>query len=107
MTDAEFVEELVVRLNLWLDGDPNRANRALLTPLSHAGYSNVGHFMSQLCFPRHGLAHPQDEIRFLVPTIEDQRITRFQALTGAELQARHEETAQKAAETMVSRPAPK
>jgi hypothetical protein len=101
MTDAEFVDELVERVNLWLQADPDRANKALLTPLGHAAYANVGHLLSQFCFPR-GLdfTKPPPEmgdVRFLVPVIEDRRITAFRSLSGAEMQEHHQSMAQRAA----------
>lgn len=103
MTDAEFVEEFAERLTLWLHADAARANAALLTPLGHAGYANVGHLLGQICFPR-GIdpANPPregvlEEVRFLTPVVQDRRITAFEAVSGADLQRRQQEMAERAA----------
>lgn len=98
MTDAEFVEELAERLNLFLQADPGRANAALLTPMSHAGYASVGHLLGQFCLPRgiNPSADPAtvENVKFLVPVIEDRRIVKFEAVTGQELQERHRQMAE-------------
>jgi hypothetical protein len=111
MTDAEFVDELVERLNLWLQGDPDRANKVLLTPLGHAGYANVGHLFSQFCFPRGmDLTKPPesvDEVRFLFPVVEDRRITAFRSLSGAEMQEHHRAMAVRAASQEMPKDPPK
>lgn len=101
MTDAEFADELVTRLNLLLKADPQRANAVFTTPLAHAAYASVGHFVSQLAMPRHitkdASADDVKGVKFIAPVIEDQKIVKFEALTGDQLQKRHSEAA-KAAE---------
>ena len=105
MTDAEFADELVVRLNLFLDADNLRAGATLTTSLAHVGYANVGHFLGQLCMPR-GVdmtTPPEDlkNVKFLMPSIDEKRgIKAVQSVTGEELQ-------QKAAEMQQQRDGPK
>jgi len=106
MTDAEFVEELAARLNLVLEADADRTNVVLGSSLTHAGYASVGHFVSQLGLPR-GIApetHPDvlRNVKFLVPVVEDRRIVKFNAITGQELQQRHEKDAAAAAKAAQS-----
>jgi hypothetical protein len=97
MNDAEFADELVTRLNLLLEADVQRANAVLTTPLAHAAYASVGHFVSQLAMPRHitkeATADEVKEVKFIAPVIEEQRIVKFEALTGDQLQQRHAEAA--------------
>ena len=95
------LSELAARLNLVLEADAERANFVLGSSLAHAGYASVGHFISQLGLPR-GIdpTTPPDalkNVKFLVPVIEEQRIRRFEALTGEELQEKHAKDSQKAA----------
>jgi len=103
MTDAEFTDELVERLNLLLEADPKRANTVFTTPLHNAAYASVGHFVGQLAMPRHitkeATADDVTGVKFVVPVVEDQRIVKFEALSGGELQERHEAAA-KAAEVI-------
>jgi len=102
MTDEEFVNELTTRLNLFLEVGDERAQATLTTPLMHVGYASVGHFLGQLCCPR-GISDttPPEQlqnVKFLMPVVDDGRITSFQAVTGAELQRRVGEMAKKAAQ---------
>lgn len=100
MHDAEFADELVTRLNLMLEADPARANAVFTTPLGHAAYASVGHFVSQLALPRHitkeATADEVKEVKFIAPVISDQTIVKFEALTGDQLQQRHAEAAEAA-----------
>lgn len=93
MTDAEFADELVARLNLVLEADLNRTNAVLMTALHHAGYASVGHFVSQLAMPRNiteeTSADDVRNVKFIAPVVRDQKIVKFEALTGEELQTRH------------------
>lgn len=107
MTDAEFVEEMAARLNLVLEADPQRATHVLGTSLTHVGYASVGHFVSQLAIPR-GIDPTTSpdvlkNVKFLVPVIEDGRIVKFDAVTGEELQQRHQEDAEKVAKDAQSK----
>ena len=100
MTDEEFLEEMAARLNLFIEGDAKRAHVTLATPLTHAGYASVGHFLGQLCSPR-GITEKTEadllqNVKFLMPEFDEGRITGFQAVTGADLQKRVAEGAQKA-----------
>lgn len=94
MTDAEFTEEIANRLNALLRADEARAMQGLTTPMVHAGYANVGHFLGQLCLPA-GVDHstPPDQlqnVKFLMPVIgENGRINSFRAVTGEELAQEH------------------
>lgn len=94
MNDPEFVDELVTRLNLVIDADPERANAVFGVSLQGAGYASVGHFIGQLAMPRHitkeATASDVENVKFVVPVVEDQRIVKFESVTGAELQRRHE-----------------
>ena len=103
MTDAEFTDELVARLNLLIEADAERANKVFTTPLHAAAYASVGHFVGQLAMPRHitkeASADDVTGVKFVVPVVEDQRIVKFEALSGGELQERHE-TAAKAAQAV-------
>jgi hypothetical protein len=103
MTDAEFAEELVVRLNLFLEADNMRAGATLTTSLAHVGYANVGHFLGQLCMPRGvDMNTPPEslkDVKFLMPVLDEkQGIKAFKAVTGEELQERHAAMQQKMAE---------
>lgn len=93
MTDAEFAEELVARLNLVLEADHPRATAVFATSLHKAGYASVAHFIGQLAMPRHitkeATADDVQNVKFVAPVIEDQRIVKFEAVTGEELQERH------------------
>jgi hypothetical protein len=89
MTDAEFVTELAQRLNTFLEQDNTRANLVLATPMPHAGYAGVAHFLGELGMPV-GVdqAASQDDIKealFLFPNITNRMITDFSVVTGAEL----------------------
>jgi len=91
MTDDEFIEELVTRLNMFLEMDQERANKTLMTPMAHAGYANVGHFLGQFCLPRGtGMDTPAEElkdVKFLLPEVAAEGgITGFRAVTGEQLQ---------------------
>lgn len=90
MTDNDFVSELVERLNLFLKGSPERANRVLRTPLLHAQYATVGHFLGQLGLPRHITKDTEikdmEKTLFIVPCFNEQRITHFRTATGKEIQ---------------------
>jgi hypothetical protein len=111
MTDGDFLEELVIRLNLIIEADKDRATKIFGTPLFHAGYASVGHFLGQLAMPRtitkEATADEVRNVKFIAPVVEDQRITRFEALTGAELQKRHLEAAKAAEEAKKTDPDPK
>jgi hypothetical protein len=102
MTDAEFVDELVARLNLLLKADADRANAVFGTPLAHAAYASVGHFVGQLAMPRHitreASVDDVQNVKFVAPVVEDRRIMKFEAVTGAELQKRHAKAAQGASD---------
>lgn len=100
MTDAEFADELVVRLNLFLDADNLRASATLTTSLAHVGYANVGHFIGQLCLPRGVGADTAPEslqnVKFVMPILDEKRgIKAFKTVTGEELQQKHAEMSQK------------
>lgn len=102
MTDAEFVDELVARLNLFLEIDPLRAKATLTSSLAHVGYANVGHFLGQFCLPRgvDETTAPEDltNVKFVMPLLdEDQGIKGFQTVTGEELQQKHAEMQQQMA----------
>jgi hypothetical protein len=88
MADIEFVKELADRLNEYLRLNPERAVATLATPLAHAGYASVAHFLGQLSMPRNlkgdDLTNPGAGC-FLVPLVEDNRITGFQALSAQTL----------------------
>jgi hypothetical protein len=100
MTDAEFTDELVARLNLFLEADLDRANAVLTSPLHRAGYASVGHFVGQLAMPRHitreASAQEVSDVKFVAPVVEDQKIVKFESLSGAELQERHAAAAREA-----------
>lgn len=104
MTDAEFVDELVTRLNLTLEADQNRANSAFSTPLGHAGYASVAHFIGQLGMPRgiNETASADDvlNVKFIVPIVEGGRIMGFEGVTGSELQNRHAKAAAEASSNL-------
>ena len=100
MTDAEFAEELVTRLNLFLDADNARAAATLTTSLAHVGYANIGHFIGQLCMPRGVDQNTPPEqlkdVKFLMPVLDEKRgIKAFKAVTGEELQEQHAQMQQK------------
>jgi hypothetical protein len=100
MTDDEFVAELATRLNLFLQSDDQRSQAVLTTPLMHAGFASVGHFLGQICCPR-GITDQSppeqlENVKFLMPHIDKGRIVRFECVTGAELQERVKEAAQEA-----------
>lgn len=102
MTDSEFIEEMATRLNLLLEGDADQTATVLAVPLTHAGYANIGHFLGQMCLPR-GISSDTSpdtlqNVKFLMPVTEGGRITKFATVTGAELQERAAEAAQKAQE---------
>jgi len=104
MTDAEFADELVARLNLFLEGDNARAAATLTTSLAHVGYANVGHFVGQLCLPRGvDMTTPPEslkDVKFLMPVLDEKRgIKAFRAVTGEELQVKHAEMLQQMADT--------
>jgi hypothetical protein len=89
MTDAEFVTELARRLNTFLEQSPERANLVLATPMPHAGYAGVAHFLGELGMP-HGVeaATSKEDIKdalFLYPNVVNRKITDFSVVTGAEL----------------------
>jgi hypothetical protein len=111
MTDGEFLEELVIRLNLIIEADKDRASAVFGTPLVHARYASVGHFLGQLAMPRtitkEASAEEVRNVKFIVPVVEDQRITRFETVTGVELQARHAAAAKAAEEAKKTEPDPK
>ena len=95
MTDAEFMDELVVRLNLMMEADVNRTSGILGIPLKHLGYANVVHFISHLGFPRGTGGKTAEEaikaVKFIVPVSnEDGRITGFEAVSTEELHRREE-----------------
>jgi hypothetical protein len=107
MTDAEFVEELATRLNLLIEADSNRAQAVLTMPLLQAGYANVGHFLGQMCCPR-GITDqtaPKDlqDVKFLMPVLDGERIARFRSVTGSELQQKAAEAAQKRADAAAAK----
>lgn len=92
MTDEEFVDELVARLNHFIELNPDRANAVLCTELLKAGYASVGHFVGQLAMPR-GLgpqtkAEDLQNVKFVLPLIEDGKIVKFEGVPGTELQER-------------------
>ena len=94
MTDAEFVTELARRLNTFLEQNPDRANVALSTPLAHAGYAGVAHFLGELAMPS-GLTNSSKmgelgDALFLYPDIQNNRIARFEVVPGSELAERAE-----------------
>lgn len=92
MTDAEFTDELVARLNRFIEADPDRANVILCTSLLNAGYASVGHFVGQLGMPA-GLSpgtKPEDlqNVKFILPLVVEGRIVKFEGIAGTELQER-------------------
>jgi hypothetical protein len=89
MTDADFVKELARRLNTFLEQAPERANGVLATPMPHAGYAGVAHFLGELGMPK-GVTDQTNmgdlqETLFLFPIIEDHRIVHFEVVTGVDL----------------------
>lgn len=109
MTDAEFADELVIRLNLFLDADNMRAGATLTTSMAHVGYANVGHFLGQICMPRGvDMATPPEDlkdVKFLMPILDEKRgIKAFQAVTGEELQQRAAEMQKKMDEQKAKEP---
>jgi len=103
MTHAEFADELVIRLNQFLDADRMRAGATLTTSMAHVGYANVAHFMGQLCLPPGvDMQTPPEslkDVKFLMPVLDEKRgIKAFQAVTGDELQQKAAEMQQKMAE---------
>lgn len=97
MTDDEFMEELVARVNLFLEADLDKANRVLCTPLTHAGYASVGHFIGMLTLPRSlnpVTATPAEmaNVKMVMPVIRENMITAFTLVAGADLQKRAQQT---------------
>lgn len=97
MTDDEFMEELVARVNLFLDADLHKANKVLCTPLPHAGYASVGHFLGMLALPRSfnpGTASPEEvaNVKMVMPVIRENTITEFALVAGSDLQKRAQAT---------------
>ena len=96
MTDADFVKELARRLNTFLEQAPERANAVLATPIPHAGYAGVAHFLGELAMPS-GITDKVkmgdlQEALFLYPTIDDShRIVKFEVMLGSDLAKRAEE----------------
>jgi len=89
MTDADFVMELARRLNTFLEQAPERANGVLATPMPHAGYAGVAHFLGELALPKGAskdvnMADLQETL-FLFPIIEDHHIIHFEVVTGVDL----------------------
>ena len=89
MTDAEFVTELARRLNTFLEQNPERANMVLATPLPHAGYAGVAHFLGELGMPKGVDAITSEEqiaeLLFLYPNVENKMITNFAVMSGADM----------------------
>lgn len=83
--ESEFVRELAERLNSFLKQDPERANAVLATPIPHAKYTGVAHFLGVLALPPHATDEtytPSADQLFLYPIIENQRIQRFEVVSG-------------------------
>jgi hypothetical protein len=97
-SDNAFVEELAKRLNTFLEQSPDRANAVLATPMPYAGYAGVAHFLGELSLPKGiGAEVSPEEIQsalFLFPVIEDNKIKRFDVVTGEFLQKQSEESKQ-------------
>jgi hypothetical protein len=92
MTDDEFTEELVARINHIIELDPERANLILCTELMQGGYASVGHFLGQLAMPR-GVgpttaAKDLANVKFVLPLVVDGKIVKFEGIAGADLQKR-------------------
>ena len=98
MTDDEFMEELVARVNLFLEADLHKANQVLCTPLIHAGYASVGHFIGTLALPRTlnpVTASPEEmaKVKMVMPIIRENMIAKFTLVAGADLQKQAQQQA--------------